>query len=67
MDHVEITEEKIEVGRVTNLVSSPVCGATSVFIGKRLKLSSYLCCLYVYDLYPSLGFGQSILLLKLKF
>ena len=40
MDHVEITEEKIEVGRVTNLVSSPVCGATSVFIGKRLNLPS---------------------------
>ena len=40
MDHVEISEEKIEVGRVTNLVSSPVCGATSVFIGKRLKLPS---------------------------
>ena len=34
MDHVELTEARIEVGRVTSLVSSPVCGATSVFIGK---------------------------------
>lgn len=33
MDHVELTEARIEVGRVTSLVSSPVCGATSVFIG----------------------------------
>ena len=34
MDYVELTESRIEVGRVTALVSSPACGATSVFIGK---------------------------------
>ena len=42
VDHVEITKEKIEVDKVTDLVSSPVCGATSVFIGQGDNFNYFL-------------------------
>ncbi|XP_021360497.1 molybdopterin synthase catalytic subunit-like [Mizuhopecten yessoensis] len=33
MDHVEVTEDRISTDHTTSLVSSPTCGAISVFIG----------------------------------
>jgi len=51
MDTVEITEERINVDRVTSLVTHPSCGAVSVFIGttrdnfdgKKVKQLEYEC------------------------
>jgi len=33
MDSVSLTHEKIDVDELVNIVSSPKCGAVSVFIG----------------------------------
>lgn len=33
MDHLKFTIEKIHVEEITNLVTSPTCGAVSVFMG----------------------------------
>ncbi|KAK3098543.1 hypothetical protein FSP39_020482 [Pinctada imbricata] len=33
MDHIDIVEDKLDVNHITNLVTSPSCGAVSMFIG----------------------------------
>ena len=47
VDHVEITKEKIVVDKVTDLVSSPVCGATSVFIGQGDNFNYFFFCFFL--------------------
>jgi len=38
MDHVSITEDRIDANQVSSLVTDPSCGAISMFIGKLLAL-----------------------------
>lgn len=42
MDYIEITEEILDVNKISQMVTDPSCGAVSIFVGKLIFILIFL-------------------------